>query len=135
MRTKFWRFAYDNDLLEAIVASDRLYFPDLKKWPVAQNSNEEKILTSIKEGHFILLANFDHNSEAGTVRGVGKVITMHGDSCTVLWKKPVPSWYLTPDRRGGVKEWNNEGVFCFDVQPAKRYKLASLTQKLFKDAE
>jgi len=33
MRTIFWRFAYDDELLETILASDKLYFPDLKRWP------------------------------------------------------------------------------------------------------
>jgi hypothetical protein len=131
MRTTFWRFAYDDELLEMIMASDKLYFPDLKRWPLAKNNTEEKIISALREGHFILLANFDLTSGIGTVRGVGKITAINDGQPAVLWKKPVPRLELTPDIQGGVKEWRGEGVFCFDAQPAKRYKLDAHTKKLF----
>lgn len=134
MRTQFWRFAYDEDLLDEILASDQLYFPNLKLWPRADNNSIEKIVADLKSGYYILLANFDMNTELGTVRGVGKVIEIRDGHAVMHWKKPIPRWSLTPDRQGGVEEWRKEGVFCFDVAPAKRYKLDALTKKLFQNA-
>ena len=134
MRTKFWRFAYNDNLLKDIMASGQLIFPGLDLWPAAKNDSEEKIMSSLKVDHFILLANFDSTSETGTVHGVGKVINIKNGEPIIKWKKPIPSWALQPDRRGGVPQWKKEGVFCFDVNSAKRYKLDSLTKKLFQDS-
>jgi hypothetical protein len=131
MRTKFWRFAYEKEQLSEILASHSLCFPDLKRWPQAKNNTEEKVLGAMLNGHFVLLANFDRSSEIGTVRGVGLIDDIEDGHNRVIWKKPVPSWDLTPDARGGVQQWINEGVFCFDAPPAKRYKLEARTKKLF----
>jgi len=131
MRTKFWRFAYDEDKLKDILASNELFFPNLSIWPSAKNNTEEKIIRDLKAGYFILLANFDSISETGTVRGVGKIISLENSQPVMQWKKPIPSWSLHPNRRGGVPQWEKEGVFSFDVNPAKRYKLGTLTKKLF----
>ena len=131
MRTEFWRFAYDDESLKEILASDKLVFPNLGRWPSAKNDTEEKITHDLMIEHFILLANYNRTSETGTVRGVGKVINLENPQPLIQWKKPIPSWSLHPNRRGGVQQWENEGVFCFDVEPAKRYNLDSLTKKLF----
>jgi hypothetical protein len=131
MRTKFWRFAYKEEALTAILASSSLVFPDLSRWPQAKNCSEEAIICDLRVGHFVLLANFNSTAETGTVRGVGKIESIENSTPKVQWKKPVPSWVLNPDPRGGVAQWNKEGVFCFDVNPAKRYKLDALTKKLF----
>lgn len=131
MRTKFWRFAYKEEDLKDILASSSLVFPDLHRWPQAKNYSEEAILSDLRVGHFVLLANFNSAVETGTVRGVGKITSIESQTPQVDWKKPLPSWVLQPDQRGGVAQWSKEGVFCFDVNPAKRYKLDSLTKKLF----
>ena len=131
MRTDFWRFAYEEDHLGEILKSNGLVFPDLSKWPLAKNRDEEKIISDFREGHFILMANFNLNSEIGTVKGVGRITKIEEGKVDVEWKHPIPSWSLTPNAQGGVKEWRSEGVFCFDAEPAKRYKLKALTSKLF----
>lgn len=131
MRTSFWRFAYDEQNLKAILASGSIVFPELSTWPQAKNNTVEKVTSDLRDGHFILLANFDRTSEVGIVKGVGKVIKNEGAGITILWKKPIPSWSLTPSKLGGVQEWVKEGVFCFEAEPAKRYKLQALASKLF----
>lgn len=131
MRTNFWRFAYEESELTSILKSDELPFPKLSKWPTAKNNSCEEIFEDIKVSDFILLANFDRTSEAGIVKGIGQVIDKQGEKITMRWKKPIPSLLLTPDIQGGVNVWSTEGVFCFDVQPAKRYKLDAHTKKLF----
>lgn len=131
MRTKFWRFAYKEEALNDILASSSLAFPDLSRWPQAKNYSEEAITADLRVGHFVLLANFNSTAETGTVRGVGRIESIEDSIPKVQWKRPVPSWILQPDRRGGVPQWKKEGVFCFDVNPAKRYKLDALTKKLF----
>lgn len=131
MRTKFWRFAYEDNELTSILRSDELPFPDLSKWPIAKNNSSEKIFENIKIGDFILLANFDRTSEIGIAKGIGQVIAKNNVKITMHWKKPIPSLSLTPDIQGGVTVWSTEGVFCFDIQPAKRYKLDAQTKKLF----
>lgn len=132
MKTQFWRFAYDEALLKEILASNKLVFPELSRWPLAKNNNDEKVKSKLKAGQYILLANFNLNTEIGTVKGVGKIIEAEEFDYIVEWKKPIPSWSLTPNAQGGVQEWRNEGVFCFDAEPAKRYKLNALTSKLYK---
>lgn len=134
MRTKFWRFAYNEIELKNILNSNQLLFPNLTDWPLAKNNTEEKVIADLNKGDFILLANFNPTNEIGTVRGVGRITEITDDSIVVLWKKPIPSWSLSPNRQGGVPQWNKEGVFCFDAPPAKRYKLNELTLKLFKNA-
>ncbi|MNG29598.1 hypothetical protein D3C84_1150580 [compost metagenome] len=64
-------------------------------------------------------------------KGIGQVIAKDNAKITMHWKKPIPSLSLTPDIQGGVTVWSTEGVFCFDIQPAKRYKLDAQTKKLF----
>jgi hypothetical protein len=134
MSKKFWRFAYSDEMLYTILASNRLVFPDLSRWPLAKNNAEKQIIDRMDKGDFILLSNFNQSSGFGTVRGVGKIRGLEGDQVLVLWKRPVPSWSLSPNRQGGEQQWIREGVFCFDPEPAKRYKLGALTQKLFQDA-
>ncbi|ACA88753.1 hypothetical protein [Shewanella woodyi] len=131
MRTIFWRVAYEDEQLGEILKSKALVLPDLSRWPIAKNKNEEKIVSELKVGHFVLMANFNPNNEIGTVKGVGKITKNDVGSVEVEWKRPIPSWSLTPNAQGGVQEWRNEGVFCFDAEPAKRYKLQALTSKLF----
>ncbi|MCE9781703.1 hypothetical protein [Shewanella algae] len=131
MRTSFWRFAYDEDQLHGLLETSTLEFPDLSRWPLAKNNTKEKIISDLREGHFILLANFNLTNKIGTVKGVGKIICIEDGVVEVEWKRPIPSWTLTPNEQGGVQQWKNEGVFCFDVNPTKRYKLPALTSKLF----
>jgi hypothetical protein len=131
VRTKFWRFAYEDSELTSILNSDELPFPELGKWPIAKNNSSEQIIEDIKVGDFILLANFDRPSEIGIAKAIGQVIAKDGRKITMQWKKPIPSLSLTPDIQGGVTVWNTECVFCFDAQPAKRYKLDAHTKKLF----
>ena len=131
MRTSFWPFAYKEDQLKEILKSDQLVFPDLSRWPLAKNKRKEAVISDLREGHFILLANFNLNQQIGTVKGVGRVNRIEEGRVDVEWKRPIPSWNLTPNNPGGVQQWRNEGVFCFDVEPVQRYKLAQLTSKLF----
>ncbi|MFJ9993296.1 hypothetical protein ACIQSO_21490 [Pseudomonas putida] len=131
MRTRFWRFAYNEHQLTAILESDQLPLPDLSQWPRAKNTSPQKILEDIKVGHFILLANFDRASESGKVKVMGKVLAKGDAGITLHWKKTVPSILLNPNAQGGVAEWQTEGVFCFDVEPAKRYRLERHAEKLF----
>ena len=131
MKTAFWRVAYEDEQLGEILKSKALVLPDLSKWQVAMNKNEEKIVSEMKVGHFVLMANFNPNSEIGTVKGVGKITKIEEGNIEVEWKRTIPSWSLTPNAQGGVQEWRKEGVFCFDAEPAKRYKLHALTSKLF----
>ncbi|MCY1368184.1 hypothetical protein D9M69_551510 [compost metagenome] len=131
MRTKFWRFAYEDSELAATLKSDELPFPELSKWPSAKNSSCEQIIEDLKFGDFILLANFDRLSEIGIVKAIGQVAAKKDTKIIMYWKKLIPSLSLTPDIRGGVNVWSTEGVFCFDEQPAKRYKLHAHTKKLF----
>jgi hypothetical protein len=131
MRTSFWRFAYDEDRLHDILGSNDLVFPDLSHWPLAKNKNETKIISDLKEGNYVLLANFNRTNEIGTVKGVGEVVRINTDGVKMKWKRPIPSWSLTPNAQGGVQEWIKEGVFCFDAEPAKRYKLQARASKLF----
>ena len=131
MRTKFWRFAYEDNELTTILKSDELPFPDLSKWPTAKNNSSTKITEDIKIGDFILLANFDRTSEIGIAKAIGQVIAKGDAKINMHWKRSVPSLSLTPDIQGGVTVWNTEGVFCFDAQPAKRYKLDAHAKKLF----
>ncbi len=130
MRTKFWRFAYDADRLETILNSETLPFPDLSRWPQAKNSSIDKVTEDLRVGDFILLANFDRNTEIGIARVIGKIMSK-SPSIRMQWKKIIPSLSLTPDIQGGVNVWLTEGVFCFDAPPAKRYKLSAHTSKLF----
>jgi hypothetical protein len=109
-----------------------LTFPDLSRWPLAKNDEPQKVMEKLRVGHFVLLANFHEGTQIGTVKGVGKIIGNDDDDLEVLWKKPIPSWTLTPNAQGGVYEWKTEGVFCFDAEPARRYKLSGLTSKLFR---
>jgi len=132
MITSFWRFAYNEQNLKEILSSESLTFPELSCWPEAKNNTEEKIISSLREGHFVLLANFDKSSEVGIIRGVGKVIKKENTAVAILWKKTIPSWSITPSRQGGVQEWVKEGVFCFAADPAKRYKFQERISKLFK---
>lgn len=134
MSMKFWRFSYSDEMLSAILASDSLVFPDLNLWPLAKNKTEEQIIDRMNIGDFILLSNFNQSSGFGTVRGVGKIQELERSKVLMLWKRPIPSWSLSPNRQGGEQQWMREGVFCFDPEPAKRYKLGARTQKLFKDA-
>jgi hypothetical protein len=84
MRTTFWRFAYDDNALNTILASDELYIPDLSQWPISKNNTEKKVLSDLRGGHFILLANFDLATDIGTVRGVGKLTEIRdGRLCDV----------------------------------------------------
>jgi hypothetical protein len=131
MRTKFWRFAYEENELTSILRSDELAFPDLSKWPTAKNNSPEKIFEDIKIGDFILLANFNRTSETGIAKAIGKVIVKGDVRINMHWIKSVPSLSLIPNIQGGVAVWNTEGVFCFDDQPAKRYKLDAHAKKLF----
>lgn len=131
MRTAFWRFAYDDEQLGEILKSNDLVFPDLSRWPLAKNRDKEIVISDLKEGHFVLLANFNLNNEIGTVKGVGRITKNEGGRIKMEWKHPIPSWSLTPNAQGGVHEWRTEGVFCFDAEPVKRYKLKALTSKLF----
>jgi hypothetical protein len=131
MRTTFWRFAYDEEQLREILNSDELVFPDLSRWPLAKNNSREKVVSALREGHFVLLANFNLSNEIGTVKGVGRIMGIEAGTVEMNWMRPIPSWSLTPNAQGGVQEWRNEGVFCFDVEPARRYKLQALTSKLF----
>lgn len=131
MRTSFWRFAYDEEHLGDILGSNSLVFPDLSQWPLAKNNNEARILSDLKEGHYVLLANFNLTNEIGTVKGVGRVTSMDTNRVVMEWKRLTPSWSLTPNAQGGVQEWRKEGIFCFDAAPAKRYKLQARTSKLF----
>lgn len=131
MRTKFWRFAYEDNELISILRSDELSLPDLSKWPTAKNNSPDKILEDIKVGNFILLANFDRTSEIGIVKAIGKVIAKSDGKINMHWKKPVPNILLSPNIQGGVTVWKTEGVFCFDAEPAKKYKLDDHTKKTF----
>ena len=131
MRTKFCRFAYEENELTFILNSGELPFPELSKWPTAKNNSCKQIFKDIKVNDFIFLANFDRASETGITKAIGQVIDKDDTKITMHWKKPIPSLSLTPDIQGGVNVWNTEGVFCFDVQPAKRYKLDAHTKKLF----
>ena len=131
MRTKFWRFAYEENELTSILRSDELPFPDLSKWPTAKNNSSEKIFEDIKIGDFILLANFDRTSETGIAKAIGKVVAKGDARINMHWIKSVPSLSLIPNIQGGVAVWSTEGVFCFDAQPAKRYKLDAHAKKLF----
>jgi hypothetical protein len=131
MRTIFWRFAYDETKLQLILSESKLVFPNFTQWPLSKNT-EDKVLLDIKVGHYILLANFNLNTNTGAVRGVGKIISKEDTGFVVEWRKPVPFWNLSPNVQGGIQQWRNEGVFCFDATPVKHYKLAPLTEKLFK---
>lgn len=131
MRTKFWRVAYEESRLDEILASETLPFPDFSRWPQARNSSIEKVICDIRTGHFLLLANFDRTSRDGTVRGVGSVLGREGNGLEVRWKKPIPTWMLTPNDQGGVTQWINEPIFCFDASPAKRYQLQARCAKMF----
>ncbi|MBF8161695.1 hypothetical protein IVE04_11100 [Pseudomonas mendocina] len=131
MRTKFWRFAYEASEFASIINSDELPFPEFRKWPNAKNGSRGQIIEDLKIGDFILLANFDCPSETGTVKAVGQVITKNNNEIVMHWKKVIPSRSLTPNIQGGVNVWNTEGVFCFDVEPARRYRLVEFAQKLF----
>jgi hypothetical protein len=131
LRTQFWRCAYDGDRLADILESSAIEFPELKLWPKAKNRDSERILSDMRVGDFVLLANFDRSSEIGAVRGVGRISGVEDEIITMEWRSPRPSWGLTPDIRGGVQQWLNEAVFCFDAEPARRYKLKERTTKLF----
>lgn len=131
MRTKFWRFAYEDSEFASIINSDELPFPELSKWPNAKNSSREQVIENLKAGDFILLANFDRSSEIGIAKAIGQVLAKNENKITMHWKKLIPSLSLTPNIQGGVNVWSTEGVFCFDVEPAKRYKLDAHTKKLF----
>jgi len=133
MRTKFWRVAYDEDRITEILASDKLPLPDLARWPSAKNKSSEKILSDLKAGDFVFLANFDAVKELGSVKVIGRILTKEQGVPTMNWKRPIPSLSLTPDTPGGVLAWRSEGIFCFDAQPVKRYKLEAITKKLFGD--
>lgn len=131
MRTNFWRFSYDEIDISSAIESNRLPFPDLSRWPVSKNNSKKKISDEIKVNDFILLANFDRLSEIGVAKKIGKVISKDGGEFSIHWKKIVPSLSLTPDIQGGVNVWLTEGVFCFDSEPVKRYKLNEHANKLF----
>lgn len=134
MKTRFWRLAYDDELLPDILNSTEIMFPDLKRWPLAKNNDRTNVMSSLLTGDFILLANFDRASEIGTVRGVGRISQNGEEELKVKRKKPIPSWSLTPDVPGGIQQWVNEAIFYFDSEPARRYKLVGLTCRLFEKA-
>ena len=115
-KTKFWRFAYEEDQLEQILRSHTVFYPSFQDWPKAKNNSKEKIEGDLDVGDFILLANFDRTSGIGTVRGVGKITSLSSEGIQGEWRKAIPRWSLTPEVSGGVQQWLKEGVFNFDTR-------------------
>lgn len=131
MATKFWRFAYEDALLEQIIQSNVLPFPDFTRYPHAKNNNPEKIRSELRAGHFVFLANFDETRLTGKITAIGRVENVSPDSVTVSWWRLAREKTVAPNPQGGVAQWKKEGVFRFADGPAKRYGLAAVAQKYF----
>lgn len=131
MATRFWRFAYDEGALEQIIGSSTLPFPDFARYPHAKNNSVAKVRGDLRTGHLVFLANFDDTSLTGRIAAVGRVENILPDSVEVTWKKVAPSRTVSPNPQGGVSQWQKEAVFKFAAEPAKRYGLAAVAQKLF----
>ena len=73
MSTQFWRFAYEEDSFKSIINSENLPFPEFKNLSDGKHNSVSDIISSMKAGSVIILANFNAVESSATVRAVGKV--------------------------------------------------------------
>ena len=130
MSTQFWRFAYEEDSLKSIVNSENLPFPEFKQLSDGKHNSVADVISSMKAGSVIILANFNAVENSATVRAVGKVKDIKEEEIQVEWKKLVPSVSLYPHKIG-AKQWSKESVFLINPQRVRDFKLDKIANKLF----
>lgn len=131
MRSKYWRFSYDENSLPSIVGSQSLPFPELS-YPTAKHNTKEKIIADLRIGSIIVLANFNYFESIGTARAIGVIENLNDDTIKMLWKTIVPSRSMHPHKIG-AEQWKNENVFCFNAPRAREFKIDVLAKKYFPD--
>jgi len=132
MRSKYWRFSYDENALPLIVDSKSLPFPELN-FPSAKHNTKEKVIADLREGSIIILANFNYFEATGTARAIGIVKNLQSDHIDMLWRKLIPSRNMHPHKIG-AEQWKNENVFCFNLPRAKEFKIDVLATKYFPES-
>jgi len=130
MSSKIWRFSYSEENLKSILESGCLQFPEINPHIAAKHNSVDKIISDMRVGCFIILANFNTFENTGTVRAAGLVTKVSGDDVEVVWKKIVPSLSLHPHKIG-AEQWVRENVFLINAPRAKEFKLDKLKKKLF----
>ena len=130
MRTQFWRFAYEENSLQSIVNSENLPFPEFSPLSDGKHNSVADVISSIKPGSVIVLANFNDAENSAIIRALGKVKDIKEDEVKVEWKKLVPSVSLYPHKIS-AKQWLKESVFLINPQRVKDFKLDNLKSKLF----
>lgn len=130
MSSKIWRFSYNEESLKSIIESGKLQFPEMNPHTSAKHNSVDKIVADMSVGCFIILANFRTFENTGTIRAVGQVTNISGESVDVTWKKIVPSLSLHPHKIG-AEQWARESVFLINAPRAKEFKLDVLKKKIF----
>ena len=95
-----------------------------------RHNSVESIVSDMKVGAVIILANFNIIDSSATVRAAGKVKDIRNDSIYVEWKKIIPSLSLHPHKIG-AKQWEKESVFLINPQRVRDFKLDRLIKKCF----
>lgn len=129
MRSRYWRFSFDENALGAIVESDQLPFPELNS-PAAKYNSKQQVMADLRVGSIIVLANFNHFESAGTARAIGVVESISELQVKMSWKKIIPSRNMLPHKIG-AEQWKKENIFCFSVPRAKEFKIDLLADKFF----
>jgi hypothetical protein len=129
MRSKYWRFSYNESSLKQILSSEELTFPEISSQPSKYTTNAQ-ILNDLRPDVFIILANYESNTNTATARAIGKIESIIDDTATVSWKKIIPSRSFHPHKIGAT-QWANDNVFCFNPSRIKDFKLDTLASKLF----
>lgn len=130
MSTQVWRFAYEENSLKSILESETVIFPEFNPLGEGRHSSVESIVSDMKVGAVMILANFSITDSSATVRAAGKVRDIKSDSIYVEWKKIVPSLSLHPHKIG-AKQWEKESVFLINPQRVRDFKLDRLVKKCF----
>lgn len=130
MSTQFWRFAYEEDSLKSILNSEALPFPEFNSLSDGKYNSTKDVISSIRIGAVVILANFNTTNDSATIRAAGKVKDIKEGSVIMEWKKLIPSLSLHPHKIG-AKQWSSESVFLINPQRVRDFKLDSLAKKLF----
>jgi len=130
MSTQVWRFAYEENSLKYVLESEIATFPGFNPLGEGRHNSVESIVSDMKVGAVIILANFNIIDSSATVRAAGKVKDIRNDSIYVEWKKIIPSLSLHPHKIG-AKQWEKESVFLINPQRVRDFKLDRLIKKCF----
>lgn len=130
MSTQVWRFAYEENVLKSILGSETATFPEFNPLGEGRHNSVESIISDMKVGAVIILANFSATDSSATVRAAGKVKDIQDCSIYVDWRKIVPSLSLHPHKIG-ARQWEKESVFLINPQRVRDFKLDRLVKKCF----